>query len=41
MAESSDWVAMASEFRALSKLPDVENANVWEPEPGKIYSWEN
>ncbi len=39
MAENDDWVAMASEFRALADLPDVEAASVWEPEPGKIYSW--
>ena len=41
MAESKDWVAIGSEFRALSKLPNIENADVWEPEPGKIYSWGN
>ncbi len=39
MAENDDWVAMASEFRALACLPDVEAASVWEPEPGKVYSW--
>ena len=39
MAENDDWVAMASEFRALAGLPDVEAASVWEPEPGKVYSW--
>ena len=39
MAENDDWVAMASEFRALACLPDVEAAAVWEPEPGKVYSW--
>tara|TARA_A100001011_G_C14166941_1_gene780748 strand:- start:126 stop:1022 length:897 start_codon:yes stop_codon:yes gene_type:complete len=41
LAECNDWVAMGSEFRALSKLPNIENADVWEPEPGKIYSWGN
>ena len=41
LAECNDWVAMGSEFRALSKLPNIENAYVWEPEPGKIYSWGN
>ncbi len=39
MAENDDWVAMASEFRALACLPDVEAAAVWEPEPGRVYSW--
>lgn len=40
MAETDDWVAMASEFRAIAVLPGVEKANIWEPEPGKIYSWQ-
>jgi glutamate synthase domain-containing protein 1 len=39
MAETDDWVAMASEFRALAVLPGVEYARVWEPEPGQIYRW--
>lgn len=39
MAETDDWVAMASEFRSLALLPGVENAKVWEPKPATIYSW--
>ena len=39
MAETDDWAAMASEFRAIASLPGVENANIWEPAPEKIYSW--
>ncbi len=39
MAETDDWVAMASEFRALAQLPGVEGATVWEPEPATVYSW--
>jgi methylamine---glutamate N-methyltransferase subunit A len=39
LAETDDWVAMASEFRSLAHLPGVENAKVWEPEPAKIYTW--
>jgi len=39
MAETDDWAAMASEFRAIAVLPGVENARIWEPEPTKIYSW--
>ena len=39
LAETDDWVAMASEFRAIATLPGVEDAHVWEPEPGQIYRW--
>ena len=39
LAETDDWVAMASEFRAIASLPGVEQANIWEPKPAKIYSW--
>ncbi|MGO1121096.1 glutamine amidotransferase [Rhodovibrionaceae bacterium A322] len=39
MAETDDWVAMATEFRAIATLPGAENAKIWEPEPAKIYSW--
>lgn len=39
IAETDDWVAMASEFRALAHLPGVENARIWEPEPEVVYSW--
>ena len=39
IAETDDWVAMASEFRALAQLPNVESARVWEPEPATVYSW--
>lgn len=40
IAETDDWVAMSSEFRAIARLPGVEHAEVWEPEPGIVYSWE-
>uniref|UniRef100_A0A5Q5BRG6 glutamine--fructose-6-phosphate transaminase (isomerizing) n=2 Tax=unclassified Mycobacterium TaxID=2642494 RepID=A0A5Q5BRG6_MYCSS len=40
IAETSDWVAMASEYRALSGLPGVENAAIWEPEPEVVYAWQ-
>ncbi len=39
MAETDDWAAMSSEFRAIATLPGVENAKIWEPTPAKIYSW--
>jgi glutamate synthase domain-containing protein 1 len=40
MAETDDWVAMASEYRAIAVLPGAEEARVWEPEPGRVYVWE-
>lgn len=39
IAETDDWVAMASEYRALSGLPGVEQAAIWEPEPEVVYAW--
>lgn len=39
LAETDDWVAMASEFRAIATLPGAAHATVWEPTPGEIYSW--
>ena len=41
MAESDDWVAMASEYRAIAVLPGAEDAELWEPEPGRVYSWQH
>jgi methylamine---glutamate N-methyltransferase subunit A len=40
MAETDDWVAMASEYRAIAVLPGAQDAQVWEPEPAKVYVWE-
>lgn len=39
LAETGDWVAMASEFRSLAELPGVEHADIWEPEPEVVYDW--
>ena len=39
IAETSDWVAMGSEYHALAGLPGVESAAIWEPEPEVIYAW--
>lgn len=39
IAETDDWVAMGSEYRALAGLPGVEKARIWEPEPEVIYAW--
>jgi glutamate synthase domain-containing protein 1 len=39
IAETDDYVAMASEYRALAALPGIETASIFEPEPGKVYTW--
>ena len=41
MAETNQYVAFGSEYRALVSLPDIDNANVWEPEPATVYFWEH
>ena len=40
MAETDEWVAMASEYRAIAVLPGAADAEQWEPAPGRVYSWE-
>jgi glutamate synthase domain-containing protein 1 len=40
LAETDDYVAMASEYQALSSLPGIAQARVWEPEPATMYIWE-
>ncbi|MCI5041964.1 MAG: glutamine amidotransferase family protein [Donghicola eburneus] len=40
MAETEDYVAFASEYRAFADLPGIEAAKVWEPEPATVYFWE-
>ena len=39
IAETDAWVAMASEFRALAALPGIDDARLYEPEPGRVYAW--
>jgi glutamate synthase domain-containing protein 1 len=39
IAETDDYVAMASEYRALASLPGIDTARIFEPEPGKVYTW--
>lgn len=39
MAETDDWVAMATEFRAIAHLPGADTARIWEPAPATVYSW--
>jgi glutamate synthase domain-containing protein 1 len=40
MAETDDYVAFGSEYRALAGLPGIETARVFEPEPATVYAWE-
>jgi methylamine---glutamate N-methyltransferase subunit A len=40
LAETDAWVAMASEYRAISVLPGATDARMWEPEPAVVYAWE-
>ena len=40
VAETDDYVAIASEFRSLAKLPDVKNASLFEPMPQELYVWQ-
>jgi methylamine---glutamate N-methyltransferase subunit A len=40
LAETNEWVAMASEWRAIAVLPGAGDARMWEPEPGVVYAWE-
>lgn len=39
VAETDDYVAIASEFRSLAHLPDIKNAYVFEPAPEEMYVW--
>ena len=39
VAETDDYVAIASEFRSLAHLPDIGHASLFEPKPEEIYSW--
>ena len=41
MAETADWVAFGSEYRALAGLPGIDGARVWEPEPAHVYAWDH
>jgi methylamine---glutamate N-methyltransferase subunit A len=40
MAETDDYVAFGSEYRALAGLPGIKNARMFEPEPATVYAWE-
>ncbi len=39
VAETTEWVAMASEYRALAGLPGIADALIFEPEPEEVYTW--
>jgi methylamine---glutamate N-methyltransferase subunit A len=39
MAETDDWVAFGTEYRALASLPGVDKARIWEPQPATVYAW--
>jgi len=40
LAETDEWVAMASEWHAIAVLPGAAEARAWEPEPAVPYAWE-
>jgi glutamate synthase domain-containing protein 1 len=39
LAETDDWVAMATEYRAIAVLPGADRASIWEPAPANVYHW--
>ncbi|MDQ3576172.1 MAG: glutamine amidotransferase [Actinomycetota bacterium] len=39
IAETDDYVAMASEYHALAGLPGISAARVFEPVPEEVYTW--
>ncbi|PUB14265.1 class II glutamine amidotransferase [Yoonia sediminilitoris] len=39
LAETDQYVAFGSEYRALVNLPGIDAAKVWEPEPATVYFW--
>jgi glutamate synthase domain-containing protein 1 len=41
MAETDQYVAFGTEYRALANLPGIDEARVWEPEPSTVYFWEH
>jgi len=41
MAETDQYVAFGSEYRALVNLPSIDVARVWEPEPATVYFWKH
>lgn len=39
VAETDDYVAIGSEYRALAHLPGVKDASLFEPRPEEIHTW--
>ncbi|MCY4114435.1 MAG: glutamine amidotransferase family protein [Chloroflexi bacterium] len=39
LAETDQWVAMASEYRSIAHLPGAAGARIWEPAPATVYAW--
>ena len=39
VAETDDYVACGSEFRALASLPGIKDATLFEPKPEGVYVW--
>jgi len=39
VAETDDYVAIASEFRSLAHLPGIRDAHIFEPKPAEVYAW--
>ena len=39
VAETDDYVALAAEYVALTDLPGIEAADVFEPMPEELYTW--
>ncbi|MDX2097797.1 MAG: class II glutamine amidotransferase [Leptolyngbyaceae cyanobacterium bins.59] len=39
VAETDDYVAIASEFRSLAHLPEIKQAHLYEPAPEEMYVW--
>jgi glutamate synthase domain-containing protein 1 len=39
IAQTDDYIAMASEYQALTSLPGIADAEVFEPVPEEIYVW--
>jgi glutamate synthase domain-containing protein 1 len=40
LAETDEWVAMGSEWRAIAVRPGAAGARAWEPVPGVVYAWD-
>ena len=39
VAETDEYVAIASEFHSLAHLPGIKHAAVFEPKPAEVYAW--